>query len=338
MKAVVVGAGPHGRRIIKAIQSLSDVTLTAVVDRSAEALNSLDVDASVHRVSDLEAVLAEHAVGLACIATNGPSHAALANQCMHAGVRRVMVEKPLACSLEEAESIRATANETGSIVAVDHPRRYSRSYGYVRDGIATGRWGEVRSVYIMRPGIGLGCLATHSFDLASYLIGKPVLGVTAWVDEAKTENPRGAEFNDPGGTVILDYGNGVRGLVSQIEDGAGPMSVEVSLTAGRIRIDEKLDLFEVLERNMAVAKTPTQGAAYQRVEHPEGIGGKRVLVDEVAMLINDLALNDSPAAGIGCGYASIEALIAAYVSHEQGNRPIALPLDAVHHDKWLPVT
>jgi len=46
-------------------------------------------------------------------------------------------------------------------------------------------------------------------------------------------------------------------VIAQIEDGAGPMSVEIDLTAARVRIDEKWGEAEVIERDLAVERDLT---------------------------------------------------------------------------------
>ena len=339
MNAIIIGLGPHGKRVLKAIQAIEEIQLYAIVDLSETVLSTIETDESVLKSTSLDSLLQQNtSIDIACITTNGPSHAKLAIQCMEAGIQHVMVEKPMACSIEECQNMIQVASATKTKLVVDHPRRYSHNYGYIQRNIQTGRWGQVRSVYIQRPGIGLGCLGTHSFDLATFLINKPVKNVTAWIDAPLKKNPRGEHFIDPGGTVILDYGEGTKGIITQIEDGAGPISIEINLTAARIRLDEKMNVLEVIERDLSVKKAPGKGAAYQQLINPDNIGGKRVLVDEIKRLLLDLIQNEAPKSSAQHGYESIEILVAAYVSQENGNIPVALPLEQKYHTKWLPVT
>lgn len=338
MKTIIIGLGPHGKRVLKAVQSVEKLELHALVDLSQEVLDSIAVEGESIKSQDLDKILESQDIKVACITTNGPSHAALAIKCMKAGVKFVMVEKPLACSLAECQKMMDTAEKYGVKLIVDHPRRVSKNYGLVQEMIEKGELGEIRNIYIQRPGIGLGCLGTHSFDLASFFVGKPVQAVTGWVDEPKKKNPRGEKFVDPGGTVVLDYGEGIKGLISQIEDGAGPIFVEINLSAGRVHIDEKTDRLEIIKRDLSIKKAPGKPAAYEHIINPNGIGGKRKLVDEITWLLEDLVNNDSPKSIAKYGYDSIEILVAAYVSHENGHMPVSLPLDKKYHSKWLPIT
>lgn len=337
MNTLIIGLGPHGKRVLKAVSNSEHLSIAAAVDLSQEVLDSLDLNAE-QKFTSLDDALVSSNIDLACITTNGPSHAKLAIQCMRAGVKHVMVEKPLACSLNESKEMMDIAKEYGVKLAVDHPRRFSKNYRFVQKMIANGELGNFRTIYIQRTGIGLGCLATHSFDLANYLSGLKPVKITGWVDEPVKKNPRGDHFVDPGGTVVLDYGQGRKGFVSQIEDGSGPIFVEINCTAGRVHIDEKGDILEIIKRDLNVVKAPGRGAAYERVLNPENIGGKRVLVDEIQWLLEDLVKSDRPSSKAEYGYDSIEILMAAYVSHENGNCPVSLPLSEENHSKWLPIT
>ena len=93
-----------------------------------------------------------------------------------------MIEKPMACSLKECDAIIARARETGTRVVVDHVRCYAPAYLWLREQIASGRWGQLKTIWMQRPGIGLGCNAVHSFAAITMLAGASVERVTGWVD------------------------------------------------------------------------------------------------------------------------------------------------------------
>jgi predicted dehydrogenase len=338
IRAAILGLGPHGRRIARAISSSPRIELVAGVDTNRGAANETDaLGATVY--SSSAALWENGGAELVCVATNGPSHAALALEAIEAGARFVLIEKPMACSLAECDAIVAAASEAGVRVAVDHPRRYNRGYTWVRAGVHEGRWGQLRTMWIQRPGIGLGCLGTHSFDLARFLSGQEILRVTAWIDEPRTTNPRGAEFVDPGGLIVLEMSDGLRAVVAQVEDGAGPMSVELDFTGARIRIDERAAELELVVRDTTVPKGPDSPAKHSLSLNPAGSLLRRDLVGEIRTLLEELTSEDPVSSDERQGVASIEALVGAYLSHRQGNVPIALPCsDPSDRALWLPVT
>jgi predicted dehydrogenase len=152
------------------------------------------------------------------------------------------------------------------------------------------------------------------------------------------KNPRGAEFVDPGGLVVLELAGGVRAVVAQIEEGAGPMSADIHLTAGRIRLDERFGTIEIIERDLSVKPGPNRPPVLTRVEPPEGLSANSPLPTMVRGCLDDL-ISDRQGADGRDGRASTEVLIAAYLSHEQGNVPVKLPLvSRTAIERWLPVT
>lgn len=339
MRAAVIGMGPHGRRIVKALLALPEIELTAVVDQSEEALATAELPAGAARYRSDQDLWSRGDVELVCVATNGPSHAALSLAAMEAGARFLLVEKPMACSLAECDQIVAKAAATQTRVAVGHTRRYAPGYRWVRERMASGVWGQVRALWMERPGIGLGCNATHSFDLMTFLADRAVERVTAWVDPPIGKSPRGEQFVDPGGLVIMELAGGVRAVVAQIEDGAGPMSAEIEMTAARIRMDEQSGAIEIIERDLAVKPGPNRPAAYQRADVPTGLTAKTDMVTMTRDCLADLISGRPLLNDIEDGRIAMEVLVAAHVSHRHGNVPVTLPV-AAREDRelWLPIT
>lgn len=325
-------------RIVGVLGAVPGVILDAVVDRRPEALASPALASAARRVVDGSDLFDVDPPDLLCIASNAPSHAEYALRAIRAGVSRILVEKPMACSVAECDRMIEAAEGAGVRLAVDHGRRYAPLYQWIQGQIAAKRWGEPRAVWIQRPGIGLGCLATHSFDLAAFLIGRPPVAVTGWVDRAMRANPRGPEFNDPGGTVVMDFGDGIRAVIAQIEDGSGPMSVEVDLTSARIRIDESSGSVEILERDRTVVPAPGRAAVFSHAAVPADVDSRVDMGRMIAAVLRELMGTGPIAADGECGRLSIEVLTAAYVSHDRGQVPIRLPLAVEHRDRWLPIT
>jgi predicted dehydrogenase len=272
------------------------------------------------------------------VTTNGPSHHALAIAAMQRGVKRVLVSKPLACTLSDAEEMVRMADENQVRLAVDHGLRHDSTYKWINEKIQSGEWGALRSVYVMRNGIGLGCLGVHSFDLVNSLVKSHPMEVTGWIDEPVWENPRGSEFTDPGGLVVMRYQNGVKGIVSQLEDGAGPMSVEINLTGARIQVCEKFGKLELATKDPSWVAKSGKSAPLVRTENPAGAVSHDVF-DLMKKVLLDLASDQPLQSHAGFGKQSFEILLAAYLSHEAGNIPVALPIDEEKaRQKFLPIT
>ena len=116
-----------------------------------------------------------------------------------------MVEKPMACSVAECEQIVAQAAKAGTRVAVDHVRRHAPIYRWLARAHRLGDWGQLRYLDAAaghRAGLQRRPLVRHR----AISHGPRSRRVTAWVDDPIAKNPRGADFVDPGGLVVLDMG------------------------------------------------------------------------------------------------------------------------------------
>lgn len=340
MRSAVIGLGPHGQRILTVLKDIPTLEIAAVVDQQPEALAKLDLADTVKRYQSADELWSNGGTDLVCIATNGPSHEALALGAMRAGATHVLVEKPMATEAAACDRMIALADELGVRLSVNQSRRHDPLYRWLRDTIQSGEFGRPRAIWIQRPGIGLGCLATHSFDLAEFLLGLETRKVVAWVDEQRGDNPRGRQFVDPGGTVIMDMGPGIRGIVSQIEDGAGPMSVEVDLTAARIRLDERTGEVEIVHRDLSVKPGPGRPPAYSMISPPNGLSARINMMTMLRGVLDELLSSREP---MDCdarfGKRAVEILAAAHLSDRRGNLPVPLPLvTQEERSLWLPVT
>ncbi len=336
----MLGLGPQGRRVLGVLAKMNGVAVVAAVDRSPKALAAAaELPACARRFSTPEDLWESGGAELVCVTTNGPSHESLALAALRSGAKFVMVEKPMACSPAECDRMIRAAKSSGARLAINQSRRHDPIYRWLRDKIRSGAWGKPRALWIQRPGIGLGCLATHSFDLARFLTDREVESVTAWVDAPLKANPRGKDFIDPGGLSVLDMGPGLRAVVSQIEDGAGPMSVELDLTAARVRIDDRAGTVEILERDLSPIPGPDRPPTYRLGEFPETLRPRDKISVWIGGLLTEL-LSDGP---MECdalhGRAAVEILTAAHLSSERGHAPVPLPLAGkAEREKWLPVT
>ena len=339
MKAFIIGIGPHGKRILTILKDFPDIEVGAVVDVREEALLYEGIPATAKKYLSADSLWQEGGYDLGFITTNTPSHSSLAISAMEAGARYLLVEKPMASSLEESDDILTAAKKYGTRVAVGHLRRMAKLNIWLKEKISSGEWGELRSIMIQQPGIGLGCNATHAFDTIRFLTGKEPERVIAFVDSPKLRNPRGEQFVDPGGLVILDFGPNIRAVVNQIEDGAGPSTVEIDLTAARLRIDEDYNVIEIIWRDLTVIPGPGRPPRHVPLDIPDGISSTFDMLELLRGMLRNLISDEPIICDSTHGVKSLEILVASYLSQQRGNIPVALPIkDQEERKIWLPVT
>ncbi|MBM3795385.1 MAG: Gfo/Idh/MocA family oxidoreductase [Acidobacteria bacterium] len=112
LRAAVIGCGSFGQNHIRVIRQSATAELTATVD----------ADPSRADFTDWRAVIGK--IDAAVIATPTTTHAEIAAGLMEAGVD-VLVEKPIAITVDEAEALTATAARCGRILQVGHLERFN---------------------------------------------------------------------------------------------------------------------------------------------------------------------------------------------------------------------
>lgn len=176
----MIGAGAFGRHHASKYRGLEGVELSAVADASAEARLGAMAQHGVAAVADWRDLLGR--VDLVSICTPAVTHAGIVRAFLNTGAH-VLVEKPIATSLEEADALIALAEKTGRVLTVGHQERFvfartglldfpdaPKEVSSWRMGPWTGRGADVSAVLD---------LMIHDLDLMHQLIPGEVAHVEA---------------------------------------------------------------------------------------------------------------------------------------------------------------
>lgn len=150
MRIVQVGVGKMGRAWLRAFAATDDVELVGIVEPVAANREWAMAECGFRPdqcVDSVEAALDSFAWDAAAVVTPPPTHRPLAEQLLRAG-KHVLLEKPLATSIEDARDLVAIAAETGQTLMVAQNYRYHDAFSTVRPLVASGRIGTVRAVNI----------------------------------------------------------------------------------------------------------------------------------------------------------------------------------------------
>jgi predicted dehydrogenase len=204
------------------IHAVPGLRLAAIVQRSGNEAASLYPDARI--VRSVEKLLAISDIRLVVIATPNDTHCCIARQCVDAG-RDVVVDKPLAPTLDEALELAEFARKRGRLLTVYHNRRFDGDFQAIRQLVAEGRLGRIvrfesnydrfrphlkANAWRERSGSGTGVfmdLAPHLIDHALVLFGLPE-AVTA---DIRIE--REQAIVDDSFDLTLHYAGGLRALL-----------------------------------------------------------------------------------------------------------------------------
>lgn len=200
-RLALVGAGAGiAAQHFSAIATVDRLTLVAVCDVNESRRAQVAERTAAPFYADFELMLSEVKPGVVAITTPHPSHASLAEAALRAGAH-VLVEKPLAVTVSEAERLERAAATAGLTLAVSFQQRFSPMTERLRAWLRSDELGEVQRIAVHEPwlrtaayfaaapwratwrGEGGGVLmnqAPHALDLITDLFGLPskVVGVT----------------------------------------------------------------------------------------------------------------------------------------------------------------
>jgi predicted dehydrogenase len=180
LKAAVIGAGAFGRHHASKYKGLEGVDLVAIADPSAEVRRAAVTTHGVPGVADWRELLGK--VDLVSVASPATTHSTIVRAFLNAGAN-VLVEKPIATSLDEADALISLAAKTGRVLTVGHQERFVFAHTGLLDydemplevscwrkGPWTGRGADVSCVLD---------LMIHDLDLVHRLIPGKVRSVQA---------------------------------------------------------------------------------------------------------------------------------------------------------------
>ena len=108
------------------------------------------MDLSGHaRYEDFGALLADPNVGLVDICVPNDGHASMAIRALEAG-KDVIVEKPIALSIDDADAMLAAAKKSGRKLMVAHVLPYFPEFAYALDAVRSGRHGKLLAAHLTR--------------------------------------------------------------------------------------------------------------------------------------------------------------------------------------------
>jgi UDP-N-acetyl-2-amino-2-deoxyglucuronate dehydrogenase len=229
-RVAVVGCGDVSIVHFEAIARLADVELVAVCDVDPAAAARAHEQWGVPAFHDHRALLAAVRPDVAHVCTPHDQHAPVVVDCLDAGVA-VIVEKPLAATMPQAERILAAADQHPEVkIGVCFQNRYnatiqamrarleSGAVGRVLGGHGTVLWHRPPAYYTARPwrgrmvSSGGGVLinqAIHTVDLLQWLLGD-VTAVDGHVGRSRAAP--GVDVEDIA-ALVLDHRGGARSVL-----------------------------------------------------------------------------------------------------------------------------
>jgi len=179
VRAGVIGLGMMGRHHVRVLQEIDGAELIAIADPEPLTLAAAMRGRDLHGYLDYERMLADEQLDFVVIAVPTSLHRQVGGRAMRAGAH-VLIEKPIAATIEEAQELMEVAERTGRWLAVGHIERFNPAIVALKERLAHGDLGRVFRLHARRLGpfparirdVGVVIdLATHDIDISRYLLG-----------------------------------------------------------------------------------------------------------------------------------------------------------------------
>ena len=182
----IVGYGYWGPNLARNVAERPELALQGLCDRDPVQLAAFcNRHPQARAVEELDAVLCDPSVEAVIVATPPKSHHAIVKRALEAG-KHVLVEKPLATRLDDAQELAELAESSGLVLMPGHTFIYSPAVNAVRELIHSGVIGDIHFVTSSRMNLGkyqsdgVVCdLAPHDLSILLYWLDQPLVEVAA---------------------------------------------------------------------------------------------------------------------------------------------------------------
>lgn len=344
MKYALIGCGRISPNHIEAAKNnnLNFVAMCDILPKTMEEKSDKFGLGDVHKYADYKEMLESEKPELVAIATESGKHAQIALDCISAGCH-VIIEKPIALSIADANAIIAAGKEKGVVVCANHQNRFNKSVQYMRKALEEGRFGRLshgaahvrwnrgKDYYKQAPWRGTwsqdgGCLMNqciHNIDLLRWMMGDDIVEVMAYTDQI--EHPY-LEAEDLG-MALVKFKNGSYGLIEGTTN-VFPKNLEETLyifgekgTAKAAGTSDNI----IEEWVFADGLDNPEEVKSEFSENPPniyGFGHTPLYAD----VIEAIQTGRKPLVDGEAGKRALELVLAIYKSAAE-HRPVTLPLD-----------
>lgn len=346
MKYALIGCGRISPNHIVAAQknNLEIVAICDLVERNMkDKVLKFKLPASVHCYTDYKEMLEKEKPELVAIATESGKHAQIAVDCMTIGHSNLVIEKPIALSLADADRIIETAEREHLKVCACHQNRFNKSIQKIREavemerfgrmfhGTAHVRWTRDYEYYSRakwrgtweQDGGALMNQCIHNIDLLRWMMGDEIDCVMGMTDRIKHNYIEAEDL----GIALIKFRNGAYGIVegttnvypSNLEETLYLFGEKGTVKAGgsSVNIIEEWRFADVLDN-------PEEIKAQFHENPPNVYGyGHTPLYEDV---INAVETDRQPYVDARAGKRALELVLAIYQSAATGET-VRFPLE-----------
>ncbi|WP_405310547.1 MULTISPECIES: Gfo/Idh/MocA family oxidoreductase [Methanobrevibacter] len=307
----VIGVGAMGENHVRVYHKMEEANLMGVSDVSERALKKIEKKYGAKGYTDYCELLANPEIEVVSVCVPTTFHHAVVMEAIR-HKKHVLVEKPIAFTLTEAEEMIAAAKEAGVILATGHVERFNPAVQKAKELIDDGVIGDIVSAFAKRVGplpprikdVGVSIdLAIHDLDIMNYLFEEEITQVYGTMNSSFDDS----EFEDHA-EIMVSFDNESTGIIEV--NWLTPYKrreLELTGTAGIISVDYIQQSIEVF------------GKFAQDIEivHEEPLKG------ELKSFLNSVVEEKEPIITGEDGLKALKMVIAANKSSKE-HRPVSL--------------
>jgi predicted dehydrogenase len=181
IRVAVVGTGEFGRNHVRVWREIEGAELAGIVDSNPERAQKIAAEFGVRVLPGIEALAADR-VDAVSLAVPTKVHAAIGCRLLEAG-HDVLVEKPMAASLAEADRLIASSRRAGRILQIGHVERFNAAAIAARSIVNRPMFFEVHRLGIFTPrSLDIDVVydvMIHDLDILLSLVQAPVDDIKA---------------------------------------------------------------------------------------------------------------------------------------------------------------
>ena len=345
LKYAIIGCGRISpNHIAAALENRLDIVALCDLDESKmdATIQDFALPGETKKYLDYHEMLQKEQAELVAICTESGKHGQIALDCLAAGAN-LIIEKPIALSLEEVDLIIDKAADMNLKVSACHQNRFNKSVQKIREaveaerfgkllyGTAHIRWNRGEDYYTQAPWRGTweqdgGALMNqciHDIDLLRWMLGDEITEVVGMTDNLI----HGFIETEDLGMALVKFANGSYGIIEGTTN-IYPKNLEETLyifgEKGTVKAGGKsVNLIE--EWQFADKLDDPEEVKEKYHENPPnvyGFGHKPLYADVITAIMNDR----QPYVTAVDGRNALELVLAIYKSAAEG-KSVKLPLD-----------
>lgn len=345
MKYAIIGCGRISvNHIQAALDNKLDIVAICDIDENmlTEKKEKFKLSDNVNLYTDYKEMLAKEKLDLIAITTESGKHAAIALDCLNNGVN-LIIEKPIALSIKDADAIIKLAREKKLVVSPSHQNRFNKSIQKVREaveqdkfgkklyGTAHIRWNRGEGYYKQalwrgtweQDGGALMNQCIHNIDLLIWMMDSEVDTVFAFTDNLIHDYIEAEDL----GIAVIKFKNGSHGIIEGTTN-VFPKNLEETLyifgEKGTVKVGGTS--VNIIEEWLFEGENAEEVKA-NHCESPKNVYGfgHNPLYQDVISAIKD---GRDPYITIEDGKRALEVVLAMYKSAQTG-QPVQFPLTNV---------